>query len=191
MIVLEFLMSHPWVPALALVPLVIAALRVIIRRRQRRLKEEELSQIKRRNEALYEALRNPLVAQTRRGEDAMEITWDDKAVSKEKDKAVLMAELVELSGHARRKYVFRVDGPIRIGSGPENRMVLARDGVAKEHCELFMSGTKPCIRSLSGAKTVLRRGKTNTLVGQDGVYLQNGDYLQLGSTGIQFRLFRA
>lgn len=188
----EFLTTHLWLIPVCLLPLFFAALYAILKRRKRRKDEEEMMQIKRRDEALSEALRNPLVKPSRNsGENAMEITWDEKAVNKEKGKSDLMAELVEVSGYSRRKYIFRVDEPIRIGSATENRLSLPREGVAKVHCEIFMKGREACLRSAPKVKTALRRGKTSTLVGAEGVYLKNGDHIQIGAVDIQFRLFNA
>lgn len=188
----EFLKTHIWIIPLALTPLFFLLLRGFLQRRKRRKAEEELTQLKRRDEALSDALRNPLVKKERRtGEDAMEIVWDEKAVTKKKGDAEWMAELIELSGYSRRKYVLRMDEPIRIGSTPENRLSLPREGVAAAHCEIFMNGPKPCVRSAPGVKTFLRRGRNSALIGQDGIYLQNGDRIQAGSSEIQFRLFKA
>lgn len=187
-----FLRAHIRLILAVAVPLFLLILWAVLRRRKRRRTEEELSQLKRRDEALAEALRNPQVVGKRGGgEDAMEIIWDEKAVTKAKGAAALMAELVEVSGYSRRKYVFRVDEPITIGSGPENRLSLPREGVAKAHCVIFLNGQKPCVRSESGVKTILRRGRAPALVGVEGLYLRNGDHIQAGSVDIVFRLFKA
>ncbi|MBQ6207658.1 MAG: FHA domain-containing protein [Oscillospiraceae bacterium] len=188
----EFIRTHIWIIPACLSPLALLLLVILLGRRKRRKNEEDMIQRKRRDEALSEALRNPLVSPARNsGENAMEITWDEKAVSREKGKSALMAELVELSGYSKRKYIFRVDEPIRIGSAPENRLSLPREGVAKVHCEIFMKGREACVRSAPKAKTLLKRGGTSALVGTEGVYLKNGDHLQVGVADIQFRLFNA
>ncbi|MBQ9349092.1 MAG: FHA domain-containing protein [Oscillibacter sp.] len=189
----EFLKTHLWIFALAAVPIFIIILRYVLRHRGQRKAEEELTQLKRRDEALSEALRNPLVKDTPRGsEGAMEIAWDEKAVNNgKKGQKSQMIELVELSGYSRRKYVFHADETIRIGSAPENRLALPRDGVERVHCEIFMNGNKPCLRSAPGAKTILKRGSQPVLVGPDGVYLSSKDHIVLGSVDIQFRLFKA
>ena len=189
----EFLKTHLWIFALAAVPLLIIILRTVLRHRGQRKAEEELTQLKRRDEALAEALRNPLVKDTPRGsEGAMEIAWDEKAVNNgKKGQKSQMIELVELSGYSRRKYVFHADETIRIGSTPENRLALPRDGVERVHCEIFMNGNKPCLRSAPVAKTILKRGGQPVLVGPGGVYLSSKDHIVLGSVDIQFRLFKA
>ncbi len=188
----EFIQTHIWIIPACLLPLALLLVGILLGRRKRRKNEEDMIQRKRRDEALSEALRNPLVRPARNsGEDAMEITWDEKAVSRDKGKSALMAELVELSGYSKRKYIFRVDEPIRIGSAPENRLSLPREGVAKVHCEIFMKGREACVRSAPKAKTLLKRGGTSALVGTEGVYLKNGDHLQVGVADIQFRLFNA
>jgi len=190
--VLEFFQAHIWILPLALILALIPPIHSALRRRRQRQAEEEILQIKRRNEALSEAIRNPLAEEKRNGgEEAVEIVWDEKAVNDGPKKAELMAELVELSGYSRRKYVFQVNQPIRIGSAPDNRMVLQRDGVQPVHCEIFMNNGAPCVRGASGAKTVLRRGGKLVRVGKDGIYLKNGDHIQLGAVDIQFRLFKA
>ena len=188
---LEFLKAHLWILPLCLLPVLFPLFHAALKRRKRRRDEEELMQMKRRDEALSEALRNPLVKPSRSGENALKITWDEKAITREKGKADLMAELVEVSGYSRRKYVFRVDEPISIGSAPENRLSLPRDGVEKSHCRIYMKGREACLNSEPKVKTVLRRGKDSARVGTEGVYLKNGDHIQIGTVDIQFRLFNA
>ena len=189
---MEFVRTHIWILPLCLSPFLFLAFYLLMKRRKRRKEEEEMIQLKRRDEALSEALRNPLVKPSRNGgENAMEITWDEKAVNKAKGKATLMIELVEMSGYSRRKYIFHANEPIRIGSAPENRLSLPREGVAKVHCEIFMKGREASVRSTPKVKTLLRRGGTSTLVGPEGVYLKNGDHIQAGVADIQFRLFNA
>lgn len=167
-------------------------LRVFLRRRSRRKQLEEISQLRRRDEALTEALRNPQMDAGPSGaKGPIEISWDDKAVREQAPPAALMFELVELSAYSRRKYVFRADQPVTIGSGEGSRLVLCRDGVAASHCEIRMNGSQACVRSLSEAKTVLIRGKTSALVSAGGVYLNNGDRIQVGESEILFKLFKA
>ena len=101
-----------------------------------------------------------------------------------------MVELTELSAYSRRKYVFRGEQAVTVGSGGDNSLVLARDGVAERHCEVRMIGKDFCVRSLSTARTVLIRGKKSFLVGTEGVYLNDGDHIQLGTAEIQFRKFK-
>lgn len=174
------------------VVVVFVVLRVLLRRRSRRKRYEEMSQLKRRDEALNEALRNPQMDAAPVGSKGpIEISWDDKAVREQAPSVSLMMELVELSTYSRRKYVFRADQPVTVGSGADNLLVLCREGIAETHCEIRMNGERPCVRSLSDAKTVLRRGKTSVLVSADGVYLNNGDRIQLGTSEIQFKLFKA
>lgn len=172
----------------------IAALRTWSKWRKERKKSAEMSHITRRNEALNEALRDPSAKGPvqSRPEGPLEISWDDKAVhqSAAADSA-LMIELIELSTYSRRKYVFRADRPISIGSGPNNQLVLPRDGVAENHCEIRMVGKRACVRSMSRGQTSLKRKKTVVLVGTEGVYLNNEDHIQLGTSEIQFRLFKA
>ena len=121
----------------------------------------------------------------------MEVIWDENAAdSGAKKTPVLMMQLVEHSTYARRTYVFPADTPVSVGSGPENRLLLSRDGVAERHCLIFMNGSRPCVRSLSGADTTVKRGKEIARVGEGGVYLNNGDRIQLGAAAIQFRLFK-
>lgn len=161
--------------------------------RKSRRQMEEMSRIKRRDEALNEALRDPLAKEAVRSarEGPMEISWDDKAVNERGGGALLLIELIELSAYSRRKYVFHADTPITIGSGEGNRMVLPREGVAAQHCEIWLDGKRPCVRSAGDAKTILLRKKASALIGTDGVYLNNGDCLQLGVSKIQFRMFKA
>lgn len=192
MAVLHFLRSHLYLTVI-LVALAAVAFWMLSKNRRARQRFQEMAQIKRRDEALTEALRNPQ-AKTENGvaEGPMEISWDDKAVRKSTGKGrPLMVELVELSTYSRRRYVYRMDRPVRIGSGDGNQMELPREGVAESHCEIFLLNGRACIRSLSGAKTLLKRKKELALISSEGAYLKNGDQIQLGSAEIQFRMFRA
>lgn len=186
---LDFLQAHLYI--LGIPVLLFVALRFFSKRRRIKRELEEMSQYKRRDEALVEALRNPQVKEEGGPEGPMEISWDDKAVSKRgKKSASPMIELVELSTYSRKKFVFRLGQPIRIGSGKDNQMELLREGVEESHCEIFLNGEKACARSLSGAKTLLKRGKTSALISPAGVYLNNGDRIQLGTVEVQIRLFK-
>lgn len=160
--------------------------------RKNRRKLAEMSQAKRRDEALNEALRNPRAAQSGVGpEGPVEISWDDKTVNKRgTEGASLMVELTELSTYSRRKYVFHAGPAITIGSSGENQMALPRDGVAEKHCEIGLKDKRFYVRSLSGERTVLVRNKNSVLVGTEGVYLNDGDHIQLGTAEVQFRKFK-
>lgn len=182
----------------AIAAMVVVGLIVVLRTwtkwRKDRKKSAEMSHITRRNEALNEALRDPSAKEPVQSgpEGPLEISWDDKAVrqSAAADSSQ-MVELIELSTYSRRRYVFRAECPISIGSGPNNQMVLPREGVAEKHCEIRMAGKRAYVRSTSRAQTSLKRKKTVVLVGSEGIYLNNGDHLQLGTSEVQFRLFKA
>lgn len=181
--------THLYLLAIPVI-LLIAVIYLLSKRRKRKREFEEMSQYKRRDEALVAALRNPRVKKERGPEGPMEISWGDKAVGeREKKHASPMVELVELSAYSRKKFVFQLVRPVRIGSGKGNQMELFHEGVEEAHCEIFLSGEKACVRSIDGARTILKRGKTNALIGSSGVYLNNGDQIQLGNTEIQIRLF--
>ncbi|MDE6590512.1 MAG: hypothetical protein K2K53_09275, partial [Oscillospiraceae bacterium] len=131
------MLQKPLIIALAAAAVValLAALRFALKYRSRRKQLEEISQLKRRDEALNEALRNPQAAGSAPGAKGgpIEISWDDKVVKAQDASAAWMVELLELSAYSRRKYVFRADQPITIGSGEDNQLVLHRDGVAPSH----------------------------------------------------------
>lgn len=161
------------------------------KRRKEHKEFEEMSQNKRRDDALAEALRNPNASRKASGaKGPMEITWDDKAVNQRgMSSASLMIELTEFSAYSRRKYVFRAEQRVTIGSGKDCQLVLPREGVEERHCEILLNGKRFCVRSLSNAKTVLVRKKKSVLVGTEGIYLNNGDRIQLGVSEISFRSF--
>lgn len=187
---LGFIQTHLYVLVIPFLLLFIV-FRFFSKRRKVKREFEEMSQYKRRNEALVEALRNPQMKKETGPEGPMEISWDDKAVSEKRRKHVsTMVELVELSAYSRKKFVFRLGQPIHIGSGKGNQMEILREGVAESHCEIFLNGDKTCARSLSEAKTILKRGKTSALISQAGVYLKSGDLIQLGTAEIQIRIFK-
>ena len=191
--VFVFLNTHRY---LAVIPilLLILLLRTLSARRKRRRQEEELSRRRRRDEALNEALRNPRFSHQDTGRTGpIEVKWDTEMASSvaEPHAPTLMMELLEHSGYASRKYVFRAGEVVGIGSGPDNRIVLPRNGVENRHCEIFSRAGHPGVRSFVHAKTVLVRGKSTALVAEEGVYLENGDRIRVGTSEIQFRLFRA
>ena len=172
--------------------LLIVGIPIIARRRRTRREWEEMSQRKRRDEALNEALRNPHLERDNSGpERPMAISWEDRAVNekKKRDNSPLV-ELVLLSEYSHRKYVYRLDQPIRIGSGVDNQMELHWEGVAPRHCEIFLNQEKPCVRSLMGAETCVIRGKAAAPVGSGGVYLNNGDHIRLGAGEVSFPLLK-
>ncbi len=178
--------------AAAAAVILIVSLSISLKRRARRKRFEEISQLKRRDEALNEALRNPQAGVSPSGpQGPIEVRWDDKAVREQEASASWMIELVELSTYSRRKYVFRAGQPLTIGSGADNQLVLRYDGVAETHCEIRMNGKRPCVRSLSEARTVLVRGKTSVIVSAGGIYLNNGDHIRMGTSEIQFKLLKA
>lgn len=160
--------------------------------RKERRRYEEMSQNKRRDEALTDALRNPYAQQSGGGpEGPMEISWDDRAVNQRGlGGASLMMELTEFSAYSRRKYVFRAEQRVTIGSGRDCQLLLPREGVAERHCEILLVGRRFCVRSLSDARTVLVRNRKMVLVGTEGVYLNDGDRIQLGVSEIEFRKFK-
>lgn len=170
----------------------VVVLRLMLRRRKRRKQFEEIAQLKQRDEALNEALRNPRMGAGPTGtKGPIEVSWDDKAVrGMGAASSGAMVELIELSAYSRRRYIFCTDQPITIGSGKDNQLVLCREGVEAQHCEIRMNRKKPCVRSVAGVKTVLLRKKTSVLVSTEGVYLNNGDHIQLGESELLFRLFK-
>lgn len=187
---LGFVQTHLYMIAIPVLLLFITFWFILKRRRTKR-EFEKMSQYKRRDEALVEALRNPQAKREIGPEGPMEINWDDKAASeKGKKRNSPMVELVELSAYSRKKFVFRLGDPIRIGSGKGNQVEILREGVEESHCEIFLIGEKTCAKSLSGAKTILKRGKISALISPDGVFLNNGDHIQLGTVEIQVRLFK-
>lgn len=188
---LRFFQSHLYLIFIPILLLIIG-LFFLARRQKARREWEDMSQRKHRDKALNEALRNPRLRQNSNQPDRpLEISWTDKACKEKKIKpASPMAELVLLSEYSHRKYVYRLDQSIRIGSGTDNHMELHWDGVAPQHCEIFLNQQKPCVRSLSGAETWLKRGKASAPVGADGVYLHSGDHIRLGTAEISFRVLK-
>lgn len=190
--VLAYLKTHLYLLAIP-VALLFLLWTVHSKRKKRRKQQEEMRQLQRRNEALNEALRNPRLEKKAAGHSGpMKIAWDEQAAdSGEKHRVALMMELVERSAYARRTYVFPAGEPVSVGSGGDNVLLLSRDGVAENHCIFFLRGKKPCVRTVSGAKATLTRGRETAIVSEGGIYLNNEDIIHFGSTEIQFRLFKA
>jgi len=190
---IEFLKSHfYYFCAAVLVILLLIGFMFYLRWKKRRKKQQEITRIQQRDEALNAALRNPHMHDGHSEVSAppVEIHWDDKVTGKQRS-AMQMFELVELSDYSRRKYVFPATHSIQIGSGATNQLVLSKRGVAQTHCEIFLMDSKPCVRSMSSAPAILKRGKATAEISSTGVYLRNRDQIQLGSTELQFRMFRA
>lgn len=191
---LDFLLEYKYYFIAALLAAAAVVTILVLRRKGKRAREAEMSRIHYRNEALAEALGNPMNRGRTpgRANEPLEISWDDRTGGRGdgRDGGTMM-ELVELSAYSRRKYVFRADDTVTIGSDDGNRLVIFREGVERRHCVIRPSSGGPCVQSASGARTVLHRGRKAVLVGEGGILLNSGDQLELGASVVQFRLFRA
>ena len=149
--------------------------------------------LQKRNEALNETLSNPKVKSTNKpAVGPVEVKWDDKAADKKQTHgSTLVIELVEFSAYSRRKHLFPAGQAISIGSSADNQMVLLREGIAARHCEIFMKNGAIAVRNVSNEKALLVRGKVTALISEEGVYLNNGDFIRLGTVDIRFRYFKA
>lgn len=196
--VFAFIKGH-WYLAAALVLLILSLVRFLNRRRKERRKQEEMAHLKRRDEALSDALRNPLMADNpelkENGEAPVEVKWGERAAqsgkSGKRQDASEMIEITEISTYARKKYVLHGENRITVGSGPGCTLVIQKDGVAPIHFDIFPWSGKLCMRSAPGTQTSLRRGKNQAAVGTDGVYLKNGDQILAGTAVFEIRMFRA
>ena len=130
-----------WPVLAVLLFLVVFAVHQVRKRGKQRKKMEELAYLKRRDEALSNALRNPVMGTDGyrdMNEKPLEVRWEEKVVYNGRNSGpAWMIELTELTEYARRKYVFRLDQFITLGSAENNTLVLAREGVAPVHCEIF------------------------------------------------------
>lgn len=173
--------------------IIVTLLRLFYKKRKIHRQQEEISHMQRRNEALNDALRNPRIRECQSGpESPVDIRWDDKAVNdKQANISAPMIELTELTAYSRKRYVFRADQPICIGSAPTNQLMIARNGVAEQHCEVYLLNGRACVRSIPGEKTILQRGKNCALISEHGAFLNNGDKIQIASATLQFRMFKA
>lgn len=190
---MDFLLKYKLVFIILAVVLVIVLLRSVMRRRRKRNNEREISRVHRRNEALADALDNPMAKgeRERRSEGPLEISWSDKAENENAQIADgLMFELTELSEYSRKKYVFKADKPVTIGSGSDNRMVIFRDGVAERHCVITTANGKPCVRTARGEQAMLHRGKKTAVISENGLFLNSGDKIEFGGAAIQFKAFK-
>lgn len=191
---MDFFKSYWYLFAIAAAVLLAAALLwVLLRRRKRRKREAELVQLQNRNDALNEALRNPLI-QRMPGSDGtpVSITWDSESVrDRGKSGTREVIELEELAVYSKKKYVFPSHTPIRIGSGKENNLILQRDGVAAHHCEVLMLGGSPIVRSVGNASTILKRGKDRASVSENGVYLNQDDHILVGTSELCFHIYQS
>lgn len=191
---LSFILSHiGYFIAGLVVILLVFVLRPVLKRKKLRGQEKEMSLLQKRNEALNETLRNPKVKdKDSKAVGPMEVQWDEKAMDNQRTGRVsMMVELVEFSTYSRRKYLFSAEQPIYIGSGTENQLVLLREGVAARHCEIFAVKEKMAVRTMTGEKAVLVRGKTKAIINSEGLLLNNGDHICMGAADVQFRCFKA
>ena len=184
-----------WCIAALVILLIILAVHQVRKRKKQRIKLEELAYLKRRDEALSDSLRNPMMGDAGRrdiDEKPMEVRWEDKVVHNGRSSGpVQMIELTELTEYARKKYLFRLDQLLTLGSAKTNTLVLPRDGVAPVHCEIFSGRGRVVIRSRAGVNTLLQRKKKQALVGTEGVFLQDKDQIRLGSALLEVRIFYA
>ncbi|MCR5370744.1 MAG: FHA domain-containing protein [Clostridium sp.] len=184
-----------WPVLAVLLFLVVFIVHQVRKRGKQRKKMEELAYLKRRDEALSNALRNPVMGTDGyrdMNEKPLEVRWEEKVVYNGRNSGpAWMIELTELTEYARRKYVFRLDQFITLGSAENNTLVLAREGVAPVHCEIFAAGNRVCLRSRSGVNTLLQRKKRQILVGNEGIMLHDGDMMRLGTAALEIRIFRA
>ena len=193
---MAFLLKYKYYLLPVIVFLLIFILRRVLRYRKGRKKETDLAQQQRRNEALTRALQNPMAKSPSKPpvSNPLEISWDEKPTEKCKDgtkQETRMIELTELTDYSRRKYLFRANQPIRIGSSDQNELILFRDGVAPQHCLIRLDDNKPCIFGTPGAHSLLHRNKKLAVIDEKGVYLNNADLIELGSAQITFRMFKS
>ncbi len=190
---LSFILSHIGYFIAGLAVILLLVLRPVLKRKKLREQEKEMSLLQKRNEALNETLRNPkMKAAENTSVGPMEIQWDEKALDLQRTgRTSVMVELVEFSTYSRRKYLFSAEQPIHIGSGTENQLVLPREGVAARHCEIFAINGAMAVKAVAGAKAVLARGKTSAVISSEGILLNNGDHIRMGTADVQFRCFKA
>ncbi len=191
---LSFILSHIgyFIAGLAVI-LLLFVLRPVLKKKKLREQEKEMSLLQKRNEALNETLRNPKIKATEStAVGPMEVQWDEKAMDHQRTgRTSVMVELVEFSTYSRRKYLFSAEQTIHIGSSTENQLVLPREGVVSRHCEIFAINGAMAVKTVAGAKAVLARGKTSAAINSEGVLLNNGDHIRMGSADVQFRCFKA
>lgn len=190
---LSFILSHIGYFIAGLAVILLLVLRPVLKRKKLREQEKEMSLLQKRNEALNETLRNPkMKAAENTSVGPMEVQWDEKALDLQcTGRTSVMVELVEFSTYSRRKYLFSAEQSIHIGSGTENQLVLPREGVAARHCEIFAINGAMAVKTVAGAKAVLARGKTSAVISSEGILLNNGDHIHMGTADVQFRCFKA
>ena len=174
----------------AAIVVLLIVLIVIHKVRKKKREYRENAQMRRRDQALIDALENPhLEKKDNVHGTPVDAVWNDKMDGAGSRKQQ-MIELEEFSDYSSRKYIFSADKVIRIGSDRGNQLELVGDGVAPTHCEIFLHEKKPCVRSLGREKTILCRGKNTAPVSKSGTYLRSGDVIKMGSAKIRFRLFK-
>lgn len=191
---MEFILKYKLVFILLAAAVLAVMLCVIMKHRKKRKDELEMKRLHRRNEALADALSNPMAKGERTGKanGPLEINWDEKTVNgTDKTAEGMMLELTELSAYSRKKYVFKSDRPVTIGSGENNEMVIFKDGVAERHCVITVTGEKPYVYVEHGERAVLRRGRNTAVISETGLFLRNGDQIEMGSAVVQFRVFKS
>lgn len=187
------IIKNYWYVLAVILLLVIRLFFFFRKRKKERKKMKEMAQLKYRDDALNAALRNPLVGDVGRrkgGSGPLEVRWNESTGHMSQgDSRIMMVEITELSAYASKKYVFRPDEVIALGSAKDCSLVLAAEDAALRHCVIFSEGSRILVRSMPGTRTYLRRKNSRTIVGTEGVYVNDGDQILIGRTALEIRRF--
>lgn len=94
-----------------------------------------------------------------------------------------MLQLVEKTELSTRKFILNPAKRIRIGSDlQDNEISVLAQGVVPHHCEIFAAGGGVYIKNTGeGTRTIIRRRKEQAIVDNNGIRLQTGDCILLGT----------
>ena len=167
---------------------IILILRIVIRRSRRNRELAIAAEDKRRDENLNNVILNSYAGDAGRKEVYVPYDVDysnseaDGRKNKKRDDAPML-QLIEKTELSTRKFMLNPVKGIHIGSDSQiNDIAVLAAGIAPQQCEIFVAGGKVYIRDLGGGnRTILRRKKEQAIVDHNGVRLQSGDVIVLGS----------
>lgn len=109
------------------------------------------------------------------------------------NKPMPMLQLIESTDLSSRKFVLSLSYVIRIGSGLNNNdIVVASSDIAEHQCEIFSAQDKVYIRNTGDeVRTIVRRGKKQTIADNKGIRILTGDKIILGNISYEVTIIEA
>ena len=163
-------------------------IRILIKRKK--AKEEKQQAVRRmREEALDRVLANPLEEkkavsfEKKRRPFQVEYSKDQNNLSNIPQMDKDMYQLTEITELSQRKYMFRRQEPVQIGTQFGNVVILPRDvDPGQVFCQIFYYKKENYLRSTGILEIALKRKGKVVIVNQSGLKLRSGDCFMAGKT---------